>query len=276
MKKTVVYVSLILALLLTASCDRTEDTSATAGTVGTTEPTVEATVEPTTEPTAESTEAPTEEPTEAPTEPAPTEPPVVSPAPEPAPENATVDNIPYGTNTAAPLLPTVSFNVNDPANTRGLSTETLNFGFGVASGGEPHHVTVNNQARFDGYGTGGFSWDNRSGEKVLYLTFDCGYAYGDLVSRMLDTLKEKNVPAAFFGTLDYLQSAPAEVQRMIDEGHIVGNHSTSHPEDCAALTRTEMAWEVLGAHNYMLANFGYECKFFRFPSGNLAERMYNG
>ena len=58
---------------------------------------------------------------------------------------------------------------------------------------------------------------------------------------------------------------------MIDEGHIVGNHSTTHPADCAALSRADMAWEVLGVHNYMLANFGYECKYFRVPSGSYSE-----
>lgn len=276
MKNALISIILTLTLLLSVSCGKADETSATVTESGNTEvttqavPTEPSSEEPTTEapteaPTETPTEAPTEEPTEAPTEEPPE--PVTEPAPEPSPDSVTVENIPYGTNTASPILPTVTFTVNDPGNTRGLDTASNGFGFGVASGGQPHNITVNNQARFDGYGTGAFSWDNKSGEKVLYLTFDCGYAYGDLVTRMLDTLKEKNVPAAFFGTLDYLKSAPAEVQRMIDEGHIVGNHSTTHPSDSAALSRAELASELLGVHNYLLANFGYECKYFRFPTG---------
>lgn len=66
-------------------------------------------------------------------------------------------------------------------------------------------------------------------EKVIYLTFDCGYENGHTAS-ILDTLKEKQVPAAFFVTGDFLDSAPEMVKRMNQEGHIVGNHTGHHPD----------------------------------------------
>lgn len=62
-----------------------------------------------------------------------------------------------------------------------------------------------------------------SEKNYIYLTFDCGYEAGH-TSRILDALKEKNVCATFFITAHYLNTAPDLVQRMIEEGHIVGNH----------------------------------------------------
>lgn len=175
------------------------------------------------------------------------------------------------TFTGFPSLSAVDYTVPDPFNTRGLSTERIPFSYGVASGGQPHHITVSNQEIFDGYGTNGLAWDNKTtDEKVLYLTFDCGYKLDDLTSRILDTLNEKNVPAAFFCTMDYLEEDPEEIARMIEEGHIVGNHSVTHP-DCTTVTREKLAWELLGVHNYMRVNFGYTPSYFRFPTGAFSE-----
>lgn len=164
----------------------------------------------------------------------------------------------------------VEYTVNDPNNTRGLSTERVPFSFGVAKDETPHAVTVDNQSTFDGWELNALAWDNKTEEKVLYLTFDCGYKYENLTERILDTLKEKDVKAAFFCTLDYLEEDPATVVRMIDEGHIVGNHSTTHP-DCTTISREEFAKELLGVDNYMRVNFGCKTKFFRFPTGAFSQ-----
>ena len=67
------------------------------------------------------------------------------------------------------------------------------------------------------------------------------------------------------------QDAPAVVARMIKEGHHVGNHSLSHPSNCAALSREELAREALAVENYLRVNFGYSSKYFRFPGGVYSE-----
>ena len=179
---------------------------------------------------------------------------------------------PSGTFTGLPALPEVEYTVNDPDNTRGLSTERIPFSYGVAKDSAPHNITVNNQNTFDSFGTGGLAWDNKTEKKVLYLTFDCGYKYGDLTGRILDTLKEKDVKAAFFCTMSYLKVEPAEIARMINEGHIVGNHTVSHP-DCTTVSREKLAEEILGVHNYMRVNFGYSPEYFRFPTGVFSENV---
>ena len=64
--------------------------------------------------------------------------------------------------------------------------------------------------------------------QVIYLTFDEGYENG-YTPLILDVLKEHNVPAAFFVTATYITANPHIVKRMAEEGHIVGNHTTTHP-----------------------------------------------
>ena len=65
----------------------------------------------------------------------------------------------------------------------------------------------------------------KSEKSYIYLTFDEGYEAG-YTSKILDVLKENNVKAAFFITGHYLNSQEELVKRMINEGHIVGNHSS--------------------------------------------------
>ena len=204
----------------------------------------------------------------------------VQPTPPPAPpvqtppvtnEPATISYTPKvvspgNTYTGLPVLEPKQYIINDISNSRGLSTVRNGFSFGVAKNGAPHSITVNNQNTFDGYNLNTLAWDNKTPEKILYLTFDCGYKYLDLTDRLLDTLKEKNVKAAFFCTLDYLEDDPNAVCRMISEGHIVGNHSTTHP-DFSKISRAKIAEEVLGANNFLRVNYGYESPYFRFPSG---------
>ena len=163
------------------------------------------------------------------------------------------------------------YTVNDPDNLRGLSTEKNGFSFGVAEGGKPHEQSVINQNTFDGYNNvEALALDNKSESKVMYLTFDNGYEFENLTADILDTLKQKNVKAAFFITLSYAKKNKALVQRMIDEGHIVGNHSASHPS-FPKLTRSQMAEEIAKLDNYLRENFSYSSPYFRFPSGEYSE-----
>lgn len=81
-----------------------------------------------------------------------------------------------------------------------------------------------------------------SGEKLVYLTFDNGYEQG-FTPGILDVLKEEDVPATFFVTGHYVSSEPELVKRMVAEGHIVGNHSHSHP-DFTRLSRDRIKEEL--------------------------------
>ena len=63
-----------------------------------------------------------------------------------------------------------------------------------------------------------------SEKNIVYLTFDNGYEAG-YTAGILDTLKANDVKATFFITAHYLNSQPDLVKRMVEEGHIVGNHT---------------------------------------------------
>lgn len=110
-----------------------------------------------------------------------------------------------------------------------------------------------------------------SNEKIVYLTFDNGYEAG-YTEKILDSLKETNVKATFFITAHYLNTASDIVKRMIEEGHIVGNHTVNH-KDLTKLSDEEIKDEIMNLHNAVYEKFGYEMKYFRPPKGEFSERV---
>lgn len=106
----------------------------------------------------------------------------------------------------------------------------------------------------------------------IYLSFDEGYELG-YTPLILDILKEKDVKAVFFITLHYAKSRPDLVRRMIDEGHIIGNHSANHPiGGMPSLTATAMAKDILTLHGFVAENFDYQMTLFRPPEGTFSEQ----
>ncbi|MGN0161650.1 MAG: polysaccharide deacetylase family protein [Lachnospiraceae bacterium] len=154
-------------------------------------------------------------------------------------------------------------------NVEELETARLANGNGPAADeyGRPYSA-LENMEQFAGY-QAYFVRDDVT-DKILYLTFDAGYEYG-CTEQILDTLQEKNVKAVFFVTLPYVESEPLLVQRMIDEGHIVGNHSVSHSSFPSLSVHTQRE-EVVGLHEYVLENFRYDMWLFRYPKGEYNEQ----
>lgn len=109
-------------------------------------------------------------------------------------------------------------------------------------------------------------------DKSIYLTFDEGYENG-YTGAILDTLKEKEVTAVFFVTMPYVKQNSELVQRMIDEGHIVGNHTVNHPSMPSVTDDTKLEEEITKLHDYVKENFdGYEMTYLRPPKGEYSER----
>ena len=107
-------------------------------------------------------------------------------------------------------------------------------------------------------------------EKVLYLTFDEGYEAG-YTSKILEVLKENDVKAAFFITAHYLNTQEDLVNQMIEEGHIVGNHTVNH-KSMPSLSEEEIRKEVMDLHTSIYEKFGYEMKYIRPPKGEFSEK----
>ena len=107
-------------------------------------------------------------------------------------------------------------------------------------------------------------------DKYVYLTFDEGYEAG-YTAQILDTLKANGVTAAFFITGHYLNTQEDLVKRMIDEGHIVGNHTVNHPS-MPDLENDKLKEEITKLHMAVYEKFGYEMKYLRPPKGEFSER----
>ncbi len=182
----------------------------------------------------------------------------------------------YGARTGTTITATgleplekIDFSLKDMTNSSAIPTETIPYGFGVASDEKPHNISVQNQQFFDEKGFDAICYDAETDEKSLYLTFDCGYENG-YTAKILDVLKEKNVKAAFFCTVLQMKDNHDVIARMINEGHIVGNHSVNHP-DFSQISRQEIIDEVKGFDDYIRDNFGYSALYFRYPEGKYSE-----
>lgn len=110
-----------------------------------------------------------------------------------------------------------------------------------------------------------------TGQKELYLTFDNGYENG-YTSAILDVLKEKQVPAIFFVTGHYVKTQPELLKRMTAEGHLIGNHSWSHP-DMSQISEGQIRTELDKVKSEVAAVSGQqEMKYLRAPRGIFNER----
>jgi peptidoglycan-N-acetylmuramic acid deacetylase len=106
------------------------------------------------------------------------------------------------------------------------SNKAIHWGIKRAENGQPAEAGKEWDELLAKYGA---FYKGDPSKKDLYLTFDNGYENG-YTGQILDVLKKEKVPATFFVTGHYLETAPDLVKRMASEGHIVGNHSWSHPD----------------------------------------------
>ena len=154
---------------------------------------------------------------------------------------------------------------NDKYNS--LSTKNVGWGFKKEKGAAPY-IDDKTKQMFESYNT--FYIEN-SEEKVLYLTFDEGYENG-YTGIILDCLKEKNVPAAFFITMPYLKNETELVDRMVNEGHVVGNHTVNHP-NLAKISLDEVNRELKGLDDVFYEKYETHMEFIRPPEGEYSEKM---
>ena len=104
-------------------------------------------------------------------------------------------------------------------------------------------------------------------EKVLYLTFDAGYENG-CTEKILDTLKSHRVPAAFFLVGNYVDRNRDLVRRMVEEGHIVGNHTMHHYDMSKLSDRDTFAKELTDLETLFQEVTGKALpKYYRPPQG---------
>lgn len=112
-------------------------------------------------------------------------------------------------------------------------------------------------------------------EKTVYLTMDEGYENG-CTPKILDTLKEKNVKAVFFITKQFYDEHPELIERMIKEGHIVGNHTCAHPAGGMPQLGAQAEYEdIKWLNDAVYDKFGYQMRLFRYPEGMSSVQSVN-
>ena len=106
-----------------------------------------------------------------------------------------------------------------------ISSESTNWGLGFDEEGKrpTGNASIEQLKKYNAY------YAQNTDSKILYLTFDAGYENGNTPS-ILDALKKHNCPATFFVVGNFIADNPKLIQRMISEGHTVGNHTMTHPD----------------------------------------------
>ena len=149
-----------------------------------------------------------------------------------------------------------------------LGTEQVPWGAGVLV--DEQNRTTEPQLHQEEYGQYGAYFIAPADCGKFYLTFDEGYENG-FTPQILDVLKEKGVRAVFFVTGDFVRTQPELVQRMIDEGHVVGNHTNRH-KNPTQVPLEEAAADIRELHEAVEERFGYTMSLYRPPEGAFSEQ----
>ena len=166
------------------------------------------------------------------------------------------------------IIKTNNINLDTLAtSTQNLNNKKICWGIKREENHKQPDVGATNKQLLDKYN--GICLGNANSQKV-YLTFDAGYEAG-YMEKILEVLKQNNVKACFFITAHYLNSQPELVKKMIDEGHIIGNHTVNH-KSMPEIDNDTIKKEVMDLHTAIYEKFGYEMKYIRPPKGEYSER----
>ena len=123
------------------------------------------------------------------------------------------------------------------------------------------NASIEELARYNAF----FAKDTQ--EKIIYLTFDCGYENGN-TTPILNALKKHNVKATFFVVGNFIKDNPDLITEMVKEGHIVGNHTLTHPDMSGISSMESFKKQLEGVENlYKEATGESMIKFYRPPQG---------
>ena len=146
-------------------------------------------------------------------------------------------------------------------------TEKIEWGIKRNSNHEQPDLGAKNKQLIEQYS--GIAMGNKD-KKYVYLSFDEGYEAG-YTKQILEVLKQNNVKATFFITAHYFNTSEELVKQMIDEGHIVGNHTVNH-KSMPSLTDEQLKDEIMKLHTAVYEKYNYEMKYLRPPKGEYNER----
>ena len=142
-----------------------------------------------------------------------------------------------------------------------------NWGLSFQEAGKPPvaNASMDYLKKFDAY------YAEDTDKKELFLTFDAGYENGH-TAKILDTLKKHNVKATFFVVGNFIETSPDLVKRMVKEGHLVGNHTFTHPDMSEIATEEAFHQELSKLEDLYEKTTGKKMKkYYRPPQGKYSE-----
>jgi len=163
----------------------------------------------------------------------------------------------------------INMNNKESVQTNSSIANNKKIGWGIKRNLNNEQPDVGNQNRMILESNGGICLGS-SDSKKIYLTFDQGYEAG-YTKYLLETLKNNNVNVTFFLTAHYINTNSEIVELMINEGHIIGNHTVNH-KSMPDLTDEKIEAEVMNLHKVLKDKFNYEMKYIRPPMGEFSEK----
>lgn len=148
--------------------------------------------------------------------------------------------------------------------------EKEGWGFVRSRNGKGPEITAHQKAMVTKYNA---LFLGNTEKKQVTLTFDMGYEKEGFTPRILDTLKKYNVKGSFFVTTNWIEKNPEIAKRLIQEGHILGNHTVRH-KSLPTLSDEEVRQEITGWEEVAKQVAGYQIKYkyMRPPMGEYSER----
>lgn len=119
-----------------------------------------------------------------------------------------------------------------------------------------------------------FYLKGKGSDRRIALTFDDG-PNPTYTSQILDILKKYNVKATFFIMGSRAEANPELLQRMIAEGHVIGNHTWSHP-DLRKVQRPKLTEELKRTEDAIEGITGKRTALMRPPYGAVNQENVEG
>ena len=149
------------------------------------------------------------------------------------------------------------------ATSASLLSESTSWGLSFQKEGERPvgNATINALGKYHAY------YAEDTNERKIDLTFDAGYENGN-TPRILDALKKHQAPATFFVVGNFISDNPDLIQRMVSEGHTVGNHTMTHPDMSGISSKDDFLKQLNGVEELYESVTGEKMsKFYRPPQG---------
>lgn len=151
-----------------------------------------------------------------------------------------------------------------------LSNKTIDWGFSVnKTGVRPYESYSKFFNKYNAYHLG-------PNEKTVYFTFDEGGNPVTYVKEIADILNKYNIKGMFFVCLNYMRDNPELIKSLLENGHVIGNHTVLHKNMNSLATSdnfSQFLEEIKKVEEEYKKITGTEMpKLFRYPNGVYSER----